>query len=197
MGATEAMLIVFAGLPGAGKTTLAAAVARALRAALLRVDAVEAGLISAGLVTGYEEVGAAGYFVVGFVADTCLQAGTDVVIDAVNPVPATRRAWQDLADRHHTPLLSIEVRCVDTDEHQRRLAAREDSPFGRPSLTWDEVRARGYQPWPDVGLVLDNVGDIANHVQWILRAAYGLGGHDDADGVDMGQPDRRHPARTL
>lgn len=190
------MLIVFAGLPGAGKTTLAEAVARVMRAALLRVDAVEAGLISAGLVTGHLEVGAAGYFVAGFVADTCLHAGTDVVVDAVNPVAATRRAWQELAARHQTSLLSIEVRCPDDAEHQRRLGAREGGPFGRPSLTWDEVRAREYQPWPDVGLVLDNVGDIANHIRWILRAADGLRLHEDAGTSQAWMQPQRPSTRT-
>ncbi|MGI8533050.1 MAG: AAA family ATPase [Geodermatophilaceae bacterium] len=36
------MLIVFGGLPGTGKTTLSAALARRLRASYLRVDAIEA-----------------------------------------------------------------------------------------------------------------------------------------------------------
>lgn len=41
------MLIVFGGLPGTGKTTLAQALARRQRACYLRVDAVESGIVGA------------------------------------------------------------------------------------------------------------------------------------------------------
>jgi predicted kinase len=45
------MLIVFGGLPGVGKTALARAVAQELAAAYLRVDAIEAAMRRAGLLT--------------------------------------------------------------------------------------------------------------------------------------------------
>ncbi len=57
------MLIVFGGLPGTGKTTLAQMLARRERASYVRVDAIELGLVSAGLVTDQHAVGPAGYVV--------------------------------------------------------------------------------------------------------------------------------------
>ena len=41
-------LIVFAGLPGTGKTTLARKLAKALPAFLIRIDAIEQAIISNG-----------------------------------------------------------------------------------------------------------------------------------------------------
>lgn len=43
------MLIVFGGLPDTGKTTLAQALSRGQRMSYVLVDAIEAGLITAGL----------------------------------------------------------------------------------------------------------------------------------------------------
>ena len=77
------MLIVFAGLPGTGKTTLAQAVARRRRAAYLRIDVIEQALRHSGCLAG--EVGAAGYGVAGALAASNLNLGHTVVADAVNP----------------------------------------------------------------------------------------------------------------
>ncbi|CAN5406259.1 hypothetical protein BH24ACT9_BH24ACT9_06870 [soil metagenome] len=88
------MLIVFGGLPGTGKTTLARKVARSLRASYVRLDAIESGLIDAGLVPDQAGVGAAGYLVANRVAESCLRAGLDVVADAVNPVQVAREGWR-------------------------------------------------------------------------------------------------------
>ena len=53
------MLVVFAGLPGIGKTTLARLLAARDRAACLHVGAIEAGLRRTGQTA--ESIGAAGY----------------------------------------------------------------------------------------------------------------------------------------
>ncbi|WP_188904996.1 AAA family ATPase, partial [Deinococcus aerophilus] len=54
------MLIVFSGLPGTGKSTLARSIAYRLHAAYLRVDSVEAALLHAGMpkvtVEGYAAI---------------------------------------------------------------------------------------------------------------------------------------------
>ena len=55
------MLIIFGGLPGVGKTTLAKAVAREWEAVYLRVDTIEQALRFSEALQG--EVGPAGYLV--------------------------------------------------------------------------------------------------------------------------------------
>jgi predicted kinase len=52
-------LIVFAGLPGSGKSTIARALAKQIGAVWLRVDSVEQALRESGVVTG--SIGDAGY----------------------------------------------------------------------------------------------------------------------------------------
>jgi predicted kinase len=82
------VLIVFAGRPGTGKTTLSQRLASQLKAAVLRIDAIETAIVRCGLATA--PVGPVGYIVAHEVAAGCLAAGTSVVVDGVNPVAAAR-----------------------------------------------------------------------------------------------------------
>jgi hypothetical protein len=69
--AKKSTLIVFGGLPGTGKTTLARAVAEEHAATYLGIDAIEQALRSSGVVVG-GEVGPAGYLVAYKVAGSNL-----------------------------------------------------------------------------------------------------------------------------
>ncbi|MGY1839005.1 MULTISPECIES: AAA family ATPase [unclassified Modestobacter] len=154
------MLIVIGGLPGVGKTTLARAVAAALPAAHLRIDAFEAALVRQQLVAGPDDVGAHGYDLALAAADTCLAAGTDVVVDAVFDVAAARRPFRDLAARHGTPVYWVRSICTDPAEHRRRVEQRVADLPGHTVPTWAQVRARRVDQWHERHTVVDTaVGD--------------------------------------
>ena len=116
------VLAVFAGLPGVGKSTLAAAVAAELPAAVLAVDTVDFTLRRYDVTE--PRPGFAAYGVVAALAEVQLRIGHSVIIDAVNPVRAARQLWVDLADRLGVPLRVVEVVCGDDGEHRRRVEAR-------------------------------------------------------------------------
>ncbi|MBA3369729.1 MAG: AAA family ATPase [Geodermatophilaceae bacterium] len=165
------MLVVFGGLPGTGKTTLARSFARRRRASYVRVDAIESGLISAGLVPDQAGVGPAGYVVANRVAESCLLAGLDVVVDAVNALEIAREGWRTLAADLGIPVLFVEVVCSDLDEHRRRVEQRASDLAGWTLPDWDAVLERTYDPWLSGRLVIDNVGDPQTHVSVIAAAA--------------------------
>jgi predicted kinase len=116
------MLAVFAGLPGVGKSSLAARVAAELPAAVLPVDTVDFTLRRYEV--GEPRPGYAAYGVVAALAEVQLRIGHHVIIDAVNPVKAARQLWVELAEKMRVPLRVVEVVCGDDAEHRRRVEAR-------------------------------------------------------------------------
>ncbi len=147
------MLIVFAGSPGSGKTTIARALALRLRATYLRIDTIEQAVRDAGLTK--DELGAAGYLVAYAVAEENLGGGRRVVADCVNPVALTRQAWRDVACRAGAGIAEIEVMCSDEAEHRRRVETRTQDIAGLQLPTWAEVLARVYEPWTEPHGVID------------------------------------------
>lgn len=141
------MLVVFAGLPGTGKTTLARLLAAQRGAAHLRVDAIEAAMRRAGHTP--ESIGPTGYVVAQEVASNCLAVGTPVVIDAVSPVPEARQAWRELAAVMNEQLKVIELELSDRVEHRRRVESRGSDIDGLTVPTWHEVTQRNYRPWDE------------------------------------------------
>ena len=149
------VLAVFAGLPGVGKSTLAARVAAQLPATVLAVDTVDFTL------RRYEVTearpGYAAYGVVAALAEAQLRIGHHVIIDAVNPVKAARDIWVDLAERLAVPLRVVEVVCGDDAEHRRRVEARFAARDHDGIPDWVRVleRRAEYEPYLGPRLVVD------------------------------------------
>ncbi|WP_067129712.1 AAA family ATPase [Microtetraspora malaysiensis] len=159
------MLIVMAGLPAAGKSSIAEGLGRVLPAPVVAVDPVEAAIWRAGVDRG-QPTGLAAYLVAEAVADGVLALGQSAIIDAVNAVEAARRQWRALAERHQVSVAFIEVVCSDSRAHRERLERRSRGIVGFVEPTWESVQQRRaeYQPWTDDRLVLDSITDLATNV---------------------------------
>ncbi len=147
------MLIVFGGLPGTGKTTIARALAEARHATYLRIDTIEQALRSSGRLIG--DVGPAGYMAAYALAEANLWLGRSVVADSVNPLAITREAWRKVAADAASPIFEVETVCSDAGEHRRRVETRSIDVAGLIPPTWQEVLDRDYEPWDGPHLVLD------------------------------------------
>lgn len=176
------MLIVMAGLPGMGKSTIAAELASGRRCALLSVDPIEAAMWRAG-VERTQPTGLAAYVVAEELAREQLLVGNDVLVDAVNDVDEARGQWKALASSLSTPLAFIEVFCSDPATHRRRLQDRRRGIAGFPEPTWESVLARRehLQRWSDMRLRLDSLRPLhetaADAIAFVDGVRHGVFAH--------------------
>jgi len=146
------MLVVFGGLPGTGKTTIARQVARRMSALYVRIDTIEQAIRKTRRV---REIGIEGYAVAMSLTRENLAVGQTVIADAVNPVPEARQAWRELAVDTTVPLLEIEIVCSDAGEHRRRIEARISDIEGLTPPSWDDVITHHYAAWNEAHWLID------------------------------------------
>jgi predicted kinase len=163
------MLIVVAGLPGSGKSTVAVDLGRALSCAVLGVDQAEAAMWRAG-VSRSAPTHHAAYLVVAALAAEQLALGHDVIVDAVNGPEPARAQWRDLAEQMDAELKFIVVECGDDRIFRDRVERRSRKIEGFPEPTWEGVlrRRAEFPPWTDERLTIDSVNPRTANLQAAL-----------------------------
>ena len=169
------MLIVTAGLPGAGKSTIADVLGEKLGIPVISVDPLESAILSAGI-DADQPTGLAAYLVAETLASSVMAPGSSVIVDAVNAVNPAREQWVSLAARHGDAIKFIEVVCSDPEVHRERLEARNRDLPHVSEPTWHAVEQSldEYDEWSGVSseverLTLDSVEPLAANVERALQ----------------------------
>jgi predicted kinase len=158
------MFIVFAGLPGCGKSTIAAALAKRLEATYLRIDSIEQAMVDART-----KPGAAGYLVAYRVAADNLRLGRMVIADSMNPLRITRDAYRQVAEQAGVGFLEVELICSDKTEHRRRVETRMATVEGLVLPNWESVEAKEYETWDRAHLQIDTAKfSVAESVELLV-----------------------------
>jgi len=154
------LLVVFSGLPGTGKSTLAEAVGRALRIPVFTRDRLAATLLRCEMTEQHGQgVGWAAYELLTDLAQVQLRLGVSVILDSVATFERVRVAWRALAFRYEASFYVIECVCSDETLWRQRLVTRRRGIPGWGELSWDDVQAvrARFEPWVDERLVVDAV----------------------------------------
>ena len=163
------LLIVFAGLPGVGKSTLARELALRTGAVWLRADSIEQAIRESGVVPG--DLRDAGYRAAQAVALDNLRLGRDVVADCVNDWKIARDGWQAVGLRAGVAVMWVEVVCSDLEEHRRRVETRSVDVPGLTPPDWQAVVERDYHDWDRERLTVDTAGgSVDESLEPILQA---------------------------
>jgi len=163
------VLIIFGGLPGTGKTTIARELARQIGAIHLRIDSIEQAIRDCSPdAVGLDE---AGYRVAYAVAEDNIRLGRTVIADSVNPLQITRDAWLEVGRRTKAITLEIEVTCSDSREHRSRVERRKPDIIGLRPPSWAQVISREYHPWDREHIVIDTANRSLEQNVATLREA--------------------------
>ncbi|HXE35091.1 MAG TPA: AAA family ATPase [Verrucomicrobiae bacterium] len=164
------MLVIFGGLPGVGKTTIAQELARQIAAMHVRIDSIEQAIRDCTPLVS-PPLDEAGYRIGYAIARDNLRIGRTAVADSVNPLLITRDAWLKVGQNAQVETVEIEVICSDTREHRSRVETRLQDISGLRLPTWQEVISREYVPWIREHIVIDTANrSVAQSVK-ILREA--------------------------
>ncbi len=165
----KSKIIVFSGLPGSGKSSIAEVLAEKLSWPLFSVDPIESAILRSGLSRNFES-GLAAYLVAEALAAEQLKLGLSLVIDAVNSVSEARVLWRQLADKYQAKLFIIEC-TLSPKTHKKRIESRVREMHGISETTWENVeqRKKEFKPWSVDRLLLDSELPIAENIDKILQ----------------------------
>jgi predicted kinase len=160
------VLIVFSGLPGTGKATLAQALARNFNTCYVRIDTIKAALLADG--GGFLVDSGAGYRVAYVLAEDNLRLGRTVIADSVNPIKLTREAWRSVGKRSGSIVVDVEIICSDKVQHRNRIEAR--NPDTRAS-NWLEIINGEFDAVDHATIVIDTAGQTVEQSLMALQTA--------------------------
>lgn len=154
-------LIIFSGLPGTGKSTLAEELGKHFTIPVFAKDWLEATLLRSELMPSNPEkpLGSAGYQLLTTLAERQLMLGQSIILDSVASTGTIRSTWKRLSDLYQAQWQVIECICSDESVHRQMLSRRDRNIPGWHELQWSDVEnvRRYYLPWAGERLVLDIV----------------------------------------
>lgn len=158
-------LVVVCGLPGCGKSTIAACISKEFKFPIFSVDPIESGMLKSGLKRSLE-TGLAAYNIAEVLAEEHLKLNQSAIVDAVSGVQEAKEMWRGLAAKYSAALVIVECICPDPALQRHRIESRTRDIYGIPEITWDRVEAyrNEYVAWQEPKLVLDAADTVEANV---------------------------------
>jgi predicted kinase len=160
-------LVIFSGLPGTGKSTLAMRLARELKVPLLSIDDVTGEIPeNAGFSFWDSRIS-----ILLDLIETQLEVGLDVVVDSVF-MNTDRQHAQDLAHRYNARFRPVYVYVSDEKIWQERVTARFNSLSNPDVAAWERIQHQRlhFREWdPGTALFVDSIQPVDRNHQTVLN----------------------------
>jgi predicted kinase len=159
-------LVIFSGLPGVGKTTLASKLARELRWPLLKIDDVIGPVPeNPGIEFWDSKVD-----VLLDVLNTQLELGLDVIVDSVF-MNMDRQHAQELARKYQVRFLPVYVFLSDEEIWKERVTKRFNELNDEDVATWERIQHQRehFAEWQeDTALFIDSMNTVEGNFERVL-----------------------------
>jgi len=164
---TQSTLVIFSGLPGTGKSTLAYQLAQKMHWPLLLIDDV-IGEVPENPTLAFWDSKVA---VLLDLVETQLSLGLDVIVESVF-MNMDRHHAQELARKHHARFLPIYIFVSDNEIWKERVTARYKNPNNKHAATWEQVQHQRehFRVWePQTALFIDSIKPLDQNFAEVLN----------------------------
>ena len=160
-------LVIFSGLPGTGKSTLANKLARELHWPLLCIDDVIGEVPENAGIPFWDSI----VQILLRLTEVQLELGLSVIVESVF-MNMDRNHAQELARKYNARFLPIYIYISDDKVWKQRVTSRYDEMNNKDVATWERIQHQRerFRDWePDTALFIDSVDPVDQNYETIFN----------------------------